>query len=97
MAREDYDFGKHYFVLEKKLENHINADGNPHNITKADVLLTQVENYPFRSNWDFDQEGYISALLVKEKFQEQEARINDLERTINILREEINSLKNNNK
>ena len=64
---------EYYFILEKRLNNHINAKNNPHKITKGDLGLDQVENRPFKKEWIFEDgepDSYISSLLVKAKLEE---------------------------
>lgn len=41
----EYDFGKYYLVLDKKLNRHIQSSDNPHKMTKAQLGLGNVENY----------------------------------------------------
>ena len=40
-----YDFGKYYLELDKKINQHIQSANNPHRVTKAQVGLSEVENY----------------------------------------------------
>ena len=40
----DYEFGKYYLVLDKKVTRHIQSSDNPHRVTKAQIGLSNVEN-----------------------------------------------------
>lgn len=42
---QSYDFGKQYIIIDKKLNKHITSKNNPHEVTKAQIGLGNVENY----------------------------------------------------
>ena len=76
---DEYDSEKKSFLIDKKLNNHINAKNNPHHVSKADLGLEKVENHPFKKEWEFEDgepDSYISALLVKAKIDELTKNIN---------------------
>ena len=39
------EFGKHYLILNQKLENHIKAHNNPHKVIPADLGLDKIQNF----------------------------------------------------
>ena len=81
-GRDDYDFGKHYYLLEKKLNDHINAKNDPHHVSASDIGLGLVENHGFKNTWEFEegeQDTYMSSLTIKEQIDRIDEAIQDLE------------------
>lgn len=71
--KDEFDFGKHYFLLDKKLKDHITAKNDPHKVSKWQIGLSLVENLPLKKDFNFEpeeQDSYISALAVKEQIDE---------------------------
>lgn len=64
MENDRYNFGKHYIVLDTKLENHINSKNNPHNVTKADVNLSEVQNRSLDEEVIQDSINYVTSGAV---------------------------------
>ena len=64
MENDRYNFGKHYIVLDTKIENHINSKNNPHNVTKADVNLSEVQNRSLDEEVIQDSINYVTSGAV---------------------------------
>ena len=85
MENDRYNFGKHYIVLDTKLENHINSKNNPHNVTKADVGLSELENRPLETTIMKDSENYVSGGAVYNAVEDLQEQIDEKISTLDVV------------
>lgn len=99
-ANDKFDFGKQYFILEQKLENHIKARSNPHAINKEKVGLGNVENYPLDTELNIDSEHYINNKAVAKEVEKIYEELDTKQENVEVNAEEeieltLNNLKIN--
>lgn len=85
MENDRYNFGKHYIVLDTKIDNHINSKNNPHNVTKADVGLNKLENRLLEREVTEDSENYVTSGAVFTVTSDLQTQIDQKASTLNVV------------
>ena len=96
MPNDKFDFGKQYFILAKKLDNHIKAQSNPHSINKEKVGLGNIENFPLDTELDTHSEHYINNKAVAKEVEKIYEELDTKQETVEVNAEqEIEQTLNN--